>query len=90
MEWDSIEGDWKQVSARMKEKWTSLTDDDLQFVDRNKGALIAKVRDRTGLARDTVERQLDALIAGLLPTPSAVAKPPVPPAAPPPSGAKPG
>jgi uncharacterized protein YjbJ (UPF0337 family) len=89
MEWSAIEGNWKQVSARMKEKWSTLTDDDLQFVDRNKGALVGKVHDRTGLARDTVERQLDAMIASLVPPPPAVEKPPDAAVRFPPSGAKP-
>jgi uncharacterized protein YjbJ (UPF0337 family) len=64
MEWNAIEGNWKQISASMKEKWNALTDDDFQFV-RNKDALVARVHDRTGLERVTVERQLDALIASL-------------------------
>lgn len=75
MDWNAIEGNWKQVSARMKEKWSALTDDDLKFVDKNKGAVVGKVYDRTGLDRDTVERQLDAMIASLpagAPPPDAV------------------
>ena len=87
MEWNGIEGSWKQVSAAMKQKWGALTDDDLQFVDKNKDALIAKVRAKTGLELFTVERQLDALIAGVIPSPSAekvVELPRIPP-----SGAKP-
>ena len=90
MEWNAIESDWKQISARMKAKWSSLTDDDLQFVDRTKAALLAKVHDRTGLERDTVERQLDALIGALEPSPALTApKQPVAAIIPPPGGAKP-
>jgi len=88
MEWNAIEGSWKQISATMKEKWSSLTDDDLRFVDKNKNALVAKVHDRTGLERFTVERQLDALIASLAQSPSAVEQPAAPVRLPP-SGAKP-
>jgi uncharacterized protein YjbJ (UPF0337 family) len=84
MDWNAIEGNWRQVTVSMKEKWRALTDDDLQFVDRNKGAMIAKVFDRTGLARDTVERQLDAMIASL----PAGEKPPEPAVRIPPSGAR--
>ena len=79
MDWNAIAGDWKHVAAKMKEKWSALTDEDLEFVDRNKDALIAKVHDRTGLERATAERQLDALIASLLPSASAVHKPEAPP-----------
>ena len=78
MDWNAIEGDWKHVAAKMKEKWSGLSDDDLQFVDRNKDALVAKVHDRTGLDRSTAERQLDTLIAGLAPSAAAVHKPEAP------------
>jgi uncharacterized protein YjbJ (UPF0337 family) len=89
MDWNAIEGNWKQVSASLKAKWSALTSDELEFVDRNKGALVSKVHDRTGLARDTVERQLDAMIASLVPTHVTVEKPPEAVVRIPPSGAKP-
>jgi len=88
MEWNAIEVNWKQVSASMKLKWSALTTDELEFVDRNKGALVAKVHDRTGLDRDTAERQLDALIAGLVASHLTVEKPVDPAVRVPPSGAK--
>jgi uncharacterized protein YjbJ (UPF0337 family) len=88
MEWNAIEASWEKVAAAMKVKWSGLTDDDLRFVDKNKDAMIAKVRSRTGLENNTVERQLDWLIAGLAPSqaekpaprnaPPAAATPPVP------------
>jgi hypothetical protein len=32
MNWDRIEGNWKQVTGKAKEQWGKLTDDDLQVV----------------------------------------------------------
>jgi uncharacterized protein YjbJ (UPF0337 family) len=29
MDWDQIEGNWKPVKGKVKEKWGQLTDDDL-------------------------------------------------------------
>jgi uncharacterized protein YjbJ (UPF0337 family) len=29
MNWDRIEGDWKQFVGKVKEKWSKLTDDDI-------------------------------------------------------------
>src|SRR5512135_3731977 len=29
MNWDQIEGNWKQFTGKVKEKWGKLTDDDL-------------------------------------------------------------
>jgi uncharacterized protein YjbJ (UPF0337 family) len=32
MNWDQVEGKWKQAGGKVKEKWGRLTDDDLQVV----------------------------------------------------------
>ena len=32
MNWDRIQGNWKQVTGRAKEQWGKLTDDDLDVV----------------------------------------------------------
>ena len=29
MDWDRIEGNWKQFSGKVKEKWGQLTDDEI-------------------------------------------------------------
>lgn len=34
MNWDQIEGNWKQFKGRVRQQWGKLTDDDL---DVNKG-----------------------------------------------------
>jgi len=62
---NALESNWKSVSAKLKEKWSTLTDDDLRFVDKTRSALVAKIHERTGLEPDTAERQLDALIGEL-------------------------
>lgn len=33
MDWDRVEGNWKQVKGKVKEKWGQLTDDDLNTID---------------------------------------------------------
>jgi uncharacterized protein YjbJ (UPF0337 family) len=29
MDWDRVEGNWKQAKGKIKEQWGKLTDDDL-------------------------------------------------------------
>ena len=29
MDWNRVEGNWKQIKGKVKEKWGNLTDDDL-------------------------------------------------------------
>jgi uncharacterized protein YjbJ (UPF0337 family) len=58
MNWDQIEGAWKQVRGRVREQWGKLTDDDLDVVAGRRDTLIGKVQERYGVARDEAERQV--------------------------------
>ena len=33
MDWNRVEGNWKQVAGKVKEKWGKLTDDDLTMIN---------------------------------------------------------
>lgn len=59
MNWDRIEGNWKQIKGKAKQRWASLTDDDLDHIDGRREELIGKLQEREGIARDQAERQLD-------------------------------
>ena len=59
MNWDQIEGNWKQFAGRVKQKWAKLTDDDLKLIDGKRIALIGKLQERHGLSKEEAERQLD-------------------------------
>ena len=43
MDWDRVEGNWKQVKGRLKEKWGQLTEDDLNVIDGRLGPARRKV-----------------------------------------------
>ena len=58
MNWDRIEGNWKQVTGRVKAQWGKLTDDDLDVVGGRRDQLAGKIQERYGLAKDEVETQL--------------------------------
>lgn len=32
MDWTQVEGNWKQIKVRVKERWGKLTDDDLTVI----------------------------------------------------------
>jgi len=58
MNWDRIQGNWKQVTGRVKEQWGKLTDDDLDVIAGRREQLAGKIQERYGLAKDDVEKQL--------------------------------
>lgn len=59
MNWDRIEGKWKQYKGAAKEKWGEFTDDELDQVAGKRDQLVGKVQERYGIAKDEAERQVD-------------------------------
>jgi len=58
MNWDRIQGNWQQVTGKVKEQWGKLTDDDVDVVAGRRGQLVGKIQERYGVAKDVAERQL--------------------------------
>ena len=59
MNWDQIEGKWKQLSGKAREKWGNLTDSDWQTVAGKKDQLVGRIQERYGVVREDAERQAD-------------------------------
>lgn len=58
MNWDRIEGNWKQVTGHAKEQWAKLTDDDLNVVAGRREQLAGKIQERYGVAKEEAEKQI--------------------------------
>jgi len=58
MNWDIIEGKWKQARGAVKTKWGKLTDDDLKAIAGKRDQLIGKLQEKYGMAKDQAEKQL--------------------------------
>jgi len=59
MNWDQIEGKWKQAAGSVKEKWGKLTDDDLKVISGKKDQLVGKIQERYGIAKEEAQQQVD-------------------------------
>ena len=59
MNWDRIEGNWKQFTGRVKEKWGKLTDDEITQVNGNREQLEGAIQSRYGYAKDQVRKDVD-------------------------------
>jgi uncharacterized protein YjbJ (UPF0337 family) len=59
MGWNRVEGNWKQVKGKVKEKWGRLTDDDLDVINGRRDQLEGKIQERYGLAKDQVRKDID-------------------------------
>ena len=63
MNWDRVEGNWKQLSGKAREQWGKLTDSDWQVIGGKKDQLVGKIQERYGIAKDEADRQADAWVA---------------------------
>ena len=53
-----IKGNWNIIKGKLKQKWSRLTEDDLQYVEGQDDELIGRIQKRTGEAREEVEKVL--------------------------------
>jgi uncharacterized protein YjbJ (UPF0337 family) len=65
MNWDRIEGKWKQSKGKFREKWGKLTDDDLDVIAGKRDQLVGRLQERYGIAKDEAEKQADAFATAL-------------------------
>ncbi|KRD72543.1 CsbD family protein [Ensifer sp. ENS10] len=59
MDWDRVEGNWKQVKGMIKEQWGRLTDDDLDEIAGRRDQLEGKIQERYGIEKDRVRQDID-------------------------------
>jgi uncharacterized protein YjbJ (UPF0337 family) len=59
MNWDRIQGNWKQMKGALKTKWGKLTDDEFDQLAGHKDKLVGKIQERYGIERDEAERQVN-------------------------------
>ena len=58
MNWDRIEGNWKEFKGRVREQWGKLTDDDLDIAAGKRDQLIGRIQERYGIAKEVADRQV--------------------------------
>ena len=58
MNWDRIEGNWKQIRGKVREQWGKLTDDHLEQIKGNRDQLVGKIQEAYGYGRDQAEQEV--------------------------------
>ncbi|MFL6932155.1 MAG: CsbD family protein, partial [Xanthobacteraceae bacterium] len=46
MNWDQVEGNWKQFKGKLQQQWGSLTDDDLDKIEGRQTELSGAIQKR--------------------------------------------
>jgi uncharacterized protein YjbJ (UPF0337 family) len=59
MNWDQVQGKWKQLKGQAKTRWGKLTDDDLDVVAGQRDQLVGRIQERYGIAKDQAQREVE-------------------------------
>jgi uncharacterized protein YjbJ (UPF0337 family) len=65
MDWNRVEGNWKQLTGKVKEKWGELTDDDLKAIDGRRDQLEGKLQERYGYSKDQIKKNVDDWLSSI-------------------------
>lgn len=58
MDWNIVEGNWKQFKGKVKTQWGKLTDDHLDQIDGKRIELAGRIQETYGITKDEVEQQI--------------------------------
>ena len=58
MNWDIVEGNWKQFKGRIRVRWGKLTDDKLDLISGKRIELAGKIQEAYGITKEEVEEQI--------------------------------
>jgi uncharacterized protein YjbJ (UPF0337 family) len=58
---EKVSGDWNQLKGKVKQHWGQLTDDELSEVEGNIDQLVGLVQQKTGEARQNIEKALTSM-----------------------------
>ena len=65
MNWDLIEGDWKQLAGKVKQKWGNITDDDMTRLNGKRDELEGVLEARYGYTKDQLKTEIDTWLSSL-------------------------
>ena len=65
MNWDRIEGNWKQLSGKVRQQWGKLTDDDLDLIDGRRKELAGRIQEVYGVSKDEADKQIERFATSL-------------------------
>ncbi len=59
MNWDQVEGNWKQFKDKVRGTWGKFTDDELDVLHGTREQFVGKLQEKYGLKREEAEKELD-------------------------------
>lgn len=57
----TIEGNWNQIKGKLKQKYSDLTDDDLEFQEGKEDELYGRLQEKLGKTKDEIKELVASL-----------------------------
>lgn len=61
MEKLNVKGTWNEMKGKLKQKYGSLTDDDLTFAEGKEDELYGRLQQKLGKTKEEVKREIEEL-----------------------------
>lgn len=65
MDWNQVEGAWKEFKGMAKEQWGNLTDDELDRIAGKRDRLVGEVQRKHGLSLAEAEEAVSGWVSNL-------------------------
>lgn len=65
MNWDQLQGQWKQLKGNVQAKWGDLSDDELDQVEGDREALEGKIQEKYGKTKEEAKKEVDAFLSSI-------------------------
>ena len=65
MNWDQVEGKWKEFRGQVQANWGDLTDDDLDVIKGRRTELEGRLQKRYGYAKEEAKAEIDTWLENL-------------------------
>lgn len=65
MNWDQIQGQWKQLKGNIQSKWGDLTDDEVDQIEGDREALEGKIQEKYGKTKEQAKKEVDDFLSSV-------------------------
>ena len=59
MNWDVVQGKWKQLKGEARKQWGKITDSEWDELGGNKDKFLGKLQERYGWSKDEAQQRAD-------------------------------
>ena len=65
MNWDQVQGNWKQFKGKAQQVWGDFTDDELDIIQGKREELVGRLQKKYGYTKERAEQEADRWVSDL-------------------------